>query len=291
MNPAQLLPLLVVVFLLVTASGQPVEQMGIYVNGNHAVTAIPDVLVVGGGTATLARNATVNGTMYVIGGTATVDGRLDGRLVQLAGNVSLGSNAVVTGEFQTVAGRTVVADGATVGRRTTIPVTSRQRSPTTDYGFLLVQLLALSLGGLALRRRRPALLRNVGDSVVHHTVVSGVVGALTSAVLLVLFVFMAFTLVLLPVSLLGLAGGLVVVAYAYVVYGYLLGRLLPVARADLSLVTGVVVFVLLVRVLSLVPVLGAFLQLALLLTGIGAILITYFGLREFEPARIPEFEE
>lgn len=283
-DPVEILPLLVIVLLLITASGQSVEQMEVVFEGDKTVTEIDDVLVVGGGTTTIPANATVTGTVYVVGGDLQVRGRIDGDVDQLAGNVSISDGAAVSGELRTIAGNASVAPEATIGSRSTVEVISQEPSPAREYGFLAVQALVLALAGGALARRRPYLLRNVGDSVVNHPFVSGVVGAFTSVTFLALFVFMAFTLVLIPVSLFGIAVGLLSVAYAYVGFGYLVGARLPIDRPGLATAVGTAAFVVAVDFLGELPLLGTTIQLLLTLTGLGAVLITYYGLREFEPA-------
>ncbi|WP_137287092.1 polymer-forming cytoskeletal protein [Halorussus salinisoli] len=289
-DPVEVLPLLVVVVLLMTASGQHVEQMEVVFDGDREVADLPDALVVGGGTVTVPANESVSGVVYVVGGDLHVAGEIDGEVTQLAGNVSVGDGGSVTGELQTIAGETSVAAGATVGTRSTVEFVQQERSPATQFGFLALQALVLALAGGALARRRPALLGNVGDSVVHHSVVSGVVGAFTGVTALALFVFMAFTLILVPVSIFGLALGLLTVAYAYVVYGYLVGKALPIDRPDLASAAGVAAFVVGTNLLGRVPLLGTAIRGLLVVTGLGAVLITYFGFREFEPA-LAELEE
>lgn len=283
-DPVEVLPLLVVVVLLVTASGQNVERMEVVFDGDREVTAVDDVLVVGGGTVTVPADETVTGAVYVVGGNLSVRGRIDGDVEQLAGNVTVRGSGAISGELRTVAGRAMVADGADVGSRSTVQVVQRERSPAEAVGFLAVQALVLALVGAALVRRRPVLLRNVADSVAHHPVVSGVVGAFTGATALALFVFMAFTLVLVPVSVFGVVVGLLTVAYGYLAYGWLVGQALPIDRPDLAVAVGVAAFVVVGNLLGRIPVVGTAIQFALAVTGIGAVLVTYYGFQEFEPA-------
>jgi hypothetical protein len=282
--PSEVLPLLVVVILLMTASGQSADRMEVHFDGDRAVTQVEEVLVVGGGTATIPEGASPNGTIYVVGGDFRVRGSLDGDVTQLAGNVSVADGGAIAGEYRTIAGNTSIAEGATVGSRSRVEFTQRDRSPVADFGFLALQALSLALAGAFLTRRRPALLRNVGDSIAHHSVVSAVVGAFTSATALALFVFMAFTLILVPVSVFGIAVGLLSAAYASLAYGYLVGARLPIDRPDLATALGVAVFVVALDLLGRVPLLGPVVQFALVVTGLGAVLITYYGFREFEPA-------
>lgn len=288
-NPIELLPLLIVALVLIGASGADVASIEIAVDGDRTVTAVDEVLIVGGGTVTVPDGERVNGSVYVIGGDAVIRGTIDGDVVQLAGTLTVADTAAVTGELQTIAGEQAIGDGASIGRRTDVPtaVTVRQRSPVEAVVYLLVQALVLALAGWWIARRNPVLLRNVGDSVTEHGLVSGTVGLLASATGLALIVFMAITVLLLPISVLGLLLGVVVVEYSYVVFGYLIGRRLPIEPVGRATAVGVVAFVVLVEVLGRIPVVGALAQLGLILMGIGAVLITYFGLREFQPVELP----
>jgi hypothetical protein len=237
---------------------------------------------------TIPSNATVGTQLFVIGGDVLIQGRLEGDVRVLAGNLTVADGAEITGELQTIAGNTLVADGALVGERTVLDVTPQPRSSLTTISWFAFQLLTLGWLGALLARRKPMLLENVGDSIAHHTIVSGVVGSIAASALLVLFVYMAFTLVLLPVSILGLIAEFLVVVYAYTVYGYLIGRRLPVERVDVATAIGTGLFLIGIETLGHVPVAGGLLQFLLVTVGFGAVLITYFGLQRFEPARIPE---
>ena len=288
MTPTEIIPLLVVVLLLLSASGVEPESMEVVFDGDHTISAADDALVVGGGTVSIPAETTVETRLFVVGGDVQVEGRIDGNVRVLGGNLTVTEGAEVTGEIQTIAGRTVVADGALVGDRTALDVTPQSRSPLANVGWFVLQLLALGGLGALLARRKPTLLENVGDSIAHHTVVSGVVGSIAAATLLVLFVYMAFTLILLPISVLGLIAELLVVVYAYAVYGYLVGTRLPIERADVATAVGAGLFLVGIEALGRVPVAGVLLQFLLVTVGFGAVLVTYFGIQEFEPARIPE---
>jgi hypothetical protein len=75
-----------------------------------------------------------------------------------------------------------------------------------------------------------------------------------------------------------------VLGYAYVVYGYLVGRALPIDRPDLASAMGIEVFVVALELLGRVPLVGSFARSVLVVTGLGGVLTTYYGFREFEPA-------
>ncbi|MFB6135329.1 MAG: hypothetical protein ABEJ04_01060 [Halobacteriaceae archaeon] len=275
-------PLVVVALLLVTA-GQPApDRVELALGGEQRLDGGDAPLIVVGGTVAVPPDARTARPLYVVGGTLDVSGTVRADVVQLAGNLTLADGAVVTGELRALGGRRDVAPGSSVGTVTSLPLPGDE-SPTGGWEAFAVQTGLLALAGFLLARRRPELLANVGATATDHAVVSVVAGALTSLTLLALFVFMAFTLVLLPVSLLGLLGGVAVVAYAVVCLGDRLGRWALPGRGPVATAAGVVAVSLGLRALQWVPVAGALVSLAVLVGGVGAVLITYFGLRRFEP--------
>lgn len=287
MTPTEVVPLLVLVLLLVAAGGADPEQMTVTFDGDRTVDAIEDVHVVAGGTTTIPANATVGGDVYSIGGTTRVEGTLDGDLVVLAGNVSVAANATVTGTVRSVGGSPSVSEGATVGGFDRFDPPSSGASPVQRLLTSLLQFVVLGGAGWLLASRAPVLLDTVGHAVTDHPIVSGVVGSLAALSLLVLFVYMAFTLLLLPVSLLGLLAQFLIVLYAQVVFGHLVGRRLPVERVQVATPLGVGVVIVAFELAGMVPYVGVVAQLVAVSVGFGAVLNTYFGLRRFEPLRLP----
>lgn len=98
---------------------------------------------------------------------------------------------------------------------------------------------------------------------------------------------MTFTLMLLPLSIVGLGRVLIVSLYGQLVFRYLVGTRLPVGRATLATVAGTGAFLVVIEILGMIPYLGAVVQFGLIVIGFGAVLNTYFGLQRFEPATIP----
>jgi uncharacterized membrane protein len=86
------------------------------------------------------------------------------------------------------------------------------------------------------------------------------------------------------VSLLGLFVGALTIAYGVVSLGYVVGRRLDTSRTGLATGVGVVAVVALLQALGVVPVVGDLVAAAVLVTGLGAVVLTYFGLQRFEPA-------
>lgn len=282
-------PLLVVALLLISA--QPgVQTVTTVFTGTQPLPAGTDAVVVADGTVTVPANTTARTALYVIGGSARIDGTLDGRLFQFAGDVSVGPSGVVTGPYQVLGGDRRIAAGADATPQMVAEPITRQRSPGASLGFFLLQAVALAVVAFALGRRYPALLANVAHSMRHHPVVSGTVGLLATVTLLALFVFMAFTIVLIPVSILGLLAGGLVYLYASVGVGFLLGRWVSTDRPGLATAGGAVLFLVVNRLLGAVPVVGGTVTILVLVVAVGAVFVTYFGLREFRPPALPPVE-
>jgi hypothetical protein len=205
----------------------------------------------------------------------------------LGGNLHIPEGASVSGTVQTIAGDTTIAPGATVGQISAFDPPAPSTSPAQRTLTLLLEFLVLGIAGWWLVRSHPVLLENTGAAVTDHPVVSGVVGSLAAVSLLVLFVYMAFTIVLIPVAILGLLGELVIVLYGQLVYGYLIGTALPIDHRVGATLTGIGIFLLLMEVLGMLPYIGTLVQLSLIGVGFGAVLNTYFGLQRFEPVQLP----
>jgi hypothetical protein len=282
-------PLLLVALLLVSA--QPgVEVVSTVVGGDRTIESGSDAVIVLDGNATVSSETQANTSLYVVGGDVRIAGTLDGSVVQFAGDVTVEESATVTEAYRIYGGVRTVADGATVSvDRVAEPFTG-QRTPTSAVGVFLLQALGLGVVAFLVGRRYPDLLANVGHAIRAHPAVSGTVGLLSIVTLLALFVFMAFTLVLLPVTVLGLAGGILVLVYAHVCVGYVLGDVLPLEASGPATAAGSVLFLTATQLLGLVPVVGGLVSVLLLVTATGAVVVTYFGLRRFQPVRIPPVE-
>jgi len=78
------------------------------------------------------------------------------------------------------------------------------------------------------------------------------------------------------------------IAYGVIAWGYLVGKRLRTPRIGVATGLGVVLVVALTQVLGLIPVVGELITGGLLLAGLGAVVVTYFGVRPFEPVLLPE---
>lgn len=286
MSPTEAIPLLVVVLLMISVGGGDVQEMSVTFQGDNTVGSLADVHVVAGGTTTV-RDATVDGDVYVIGGTAAIDGTVDGDVTLLDGNLSVRDGGTVTGTIQTYSGSAAISSDASVGRVSQFEAPTPSSSPAQRIGAFLLQFLVLGAFGWWLVERHPLVVENVGAAITEHALVNAVVGSLGATTLLVLFVYMAFTLILLPVAIVGLLAEFLVILYGQTVFGYLIGTRLPIERDGVATLAGIAVFLLALELFGVVPYLGGVAQLAVAVVGFGAVLNTYFGLQRFEPVTIP----
>jgi hypothetical protein len=275
--------LVVAALLLAAGSGADVSTMSVVLDGEHTYETA-DALVVVGGTATVPADGEVS-TVFVADGTVRVAGRVTGDVTVLGGRAVLESGSVVGGDLDDVGNGATVEPGATIeGQRSTgVPEAETATSPV---GGVVVSLLLAGVSAL-FARRAPRLPETVGEAARRHPVVCAVVGSLVASLLLVLFVAMAFTVVLLPMSLAGLVFGALVVGYTAVAYGHLLGSVIESrvlgGYPALAAAVGTLAYVAFLTALNAVPLVGGTVAMLLTLVGFGATFVTYFGLAPYEP--------
>lgn len=282
------IPLLIVALILMATSDPAVETVDLVLTGQHQVEDQRGALVVGDAEVTMPADARLPGPIYVIGGRLVVHGSVDGDLTQLAGTVRVESGATIGGELRHIGGSLDVSDLAEIGRRTTVAVIPAQRGLIATYLPAAVVALVLALVGARLTRKRATALDNVADAIAGHPVVSLTMGALLTLTFIALFVFMAFTLILIPVAILGALIGLITLAYGVIAWGHLLGRRLNRLSTGRATALGVVIVVILTQLVSLIPLIGDLIVIGALAGGLGAVVLTYFGAATFKPAALPD---
>lgn len=285
-----LIPLLLVA-LLMAGADPGLDRAEVLWDGRHEVVEHEGVLIVGDADVVVPAGAVVPGPVYVIGGHVTLAGEVAGDVVQLAGVLAVGPAGAVAGELREIAGTSEVSPGATIGRRTTVTVTPAADDPASGLvGAVLGSVLLAVVAALA--SRRASRLLTIATAVTAHPVITATVGVLVSLTVLAVVVFMAFTLVLIPVAVVGLlaAGATTVVGVAAL--GHAVGRRLPTGRLPASrphagrpLATGLgtLIVATVLQLVAAVPLIGDLVVLVVLAAAFGAVLVTYLGLVPLEP--------
>jgi len=281
---AESIPLLLVALLLASAGGAQTAQ--VVMDGGHELSGTSGAVVVAGGDVTIPENTTVDGPLYVAGGDLHVNGTVDGDVTVLDGRASIASTAAVTGALEQYGGSVTISQGGVVDRRSDLPVFP-ERTLWDTLEFALVEAVAFGLAGLLLGGRLAGALSIVGDAATGHPIVSATVGTLVGVTSLAVAVFMAFTLVLLPVAVVGLLGVGLVAAYGVLSLGFVVGRRFDFASTARETAVGAALVMIGLRAVGFVPWVGALVPLLVIAAGFGAALVTYLGTSQFEPATIP----
>jgi cytoskeletal protein CcmA (bactofilin family) len=273
-------------------------------------------LVVLGGSVTLEEGSRVEGDVAVMGGSADVSGNVEGDLVVFGGSVDLKSGAVVEGQLVAFGGNIDRAEGAIVrgnevegfsfdnGFDLPVPGIARVWSSDSPYDWdhwllraffravkvLMSVLLVVAIGALA-AVFMPRSLERVGQAVLVAPVNSWLVGFVTAILALLVGGVLIATLCLSPFGgilwLALLVGGV----FGWAALGLVVG-LRVLERLNVQSVTPVMAVVAGSAILSFIAaalwivaecclgwpfvvVVGAF--------GLGAVVLTRFGTREYVP--------
>jgi hypothetical protein len=284
MNPSSIA--LLIVALLMATTNTDVDRVELFLDGSNGVSTSGGAVIVVDGVHGIDAGAELEGPVYVVGGRVTLEGTVSGDVVQLAGTVHVAPSGSIGGELRHIAGSLDVDAGATITERSEFEPGD---GPTGAGGLGTTSIAAALLAGLGFVsvRRRPAAVANIEGAAFEHPLVSLTVGSLVVLTFLALFVFMAFTLVLLPVALIGIAVGLITSTLGMIAIGKGIGRRLPTDHASIGTAVGTASVVLALQLIGFVPFVGDWIALSIVLTGVGAVVLTYFGVTRFEVDALP----
>ena len=275
-------------------------------------------LVIFGGSAELEQGSIVDGDVLLFGGNAEINGEIDGDLALLGGNADLGPSAVINGDVVTLGGNVDRAEGAVVegefrsaegfnrtfffdfpnlpdfGETFRIQPFGRSSvgpffSPVTGIlWFILRTLLVAALAVLAVLFW-PEPAERAGRAAVSQPIVAGGLGCLTFMVVPILILLMAITIIGLPLSFLAVVALVVAVVFGWIAIGVEVGRRMveafnweihPAAAAGIgTLAVGFVI-----GGIGLIPCVGWLAPLLVGSAGLGAVILTRFGSREYQTA-------
>jgi hypothetical protein len=272
-------------------------------------------LVILGGAVTLEKNSTVQGDAALIGGTLDADGKINGNLVIVGGVAKLAANSVVNKDVFTIGGTLDRAAGSQIlgdvdsfgGAPFSLDIPNTPVGPDMPgmphypspvsflwqviYFFGSVIFSAAVAMLIALLWSNPT--QRVANAIRTNPVGTGGFGCLTLIVAPGLLLLVAITIILSPLSVLGI---LLLVAAA--IFGWTainlevgnrLARLFKVDwSAPVAAGIGALVFNLVVFGLAYIPCLGGTLVFLVLLFALGGVLVTRFGVHEYpEVAAVP----
>jgi hypothetical protein len=294
--------LLALLALFLSACSQTgLQRLALVTEGQHTLDGnIPGDLIILGGSVTLPPGAALQGSLYLLRGEATLAGRVTGDVSQLGGRLALQAGAHIQGSMQAAGGELLrspqseIAGNVESGAEVLFSegLANPPAPPLDRLRKALLDSLLLGLAAAALARFFSAPLQRVAESAAHYPAVAAAMGFLVAVVGISLLVSMAYTILLIPVALLGLLVLGAAVAIGWIAWGTVLGqfvfRLFKVGLGPgWAAFAGTVIFGLAQAGLSLIPTIGSILNLLIALTGFGAVFLTRFGLQRFRPQAMP----
>ncbi len=262
-------------------------------------------LAVLGGQAALEEGSQVNGDVLVIGGSLTINGRVNGNVAIIGTSLSLGPNALITGDVLT-AGSTTPAfpdpriQGDVVQAPQDFTIRLPNRLPIT-WGFpgsidpvgrtlwSLLSAFVLAVIAMVAGLVIPKPVERVKETITGQPVVAGAVGLLTAIIYPALLLVLAITIILSPVSLLGILLLIAALVLGTVALGLELGtRLAAALHQDWSLpvAAGIGTFLLAVvaEMAGLIACLNIVAWMLITLFGVGGVIMSRFGTQVYSPA-------
>jgi cytoskeletal protein CcmA (bactofilin family) len=266
-------------------------------------------LLILGSVVTLEENSSVKGDVVLLGGTINVDGTIEGNLVGVAGVVTLGEKAIIEGDLivqaasvtrdpaaqingQVVTGFQIPPLALRPGQTET-PVTPRIEFPVVPVwkGFwFLFRTFLWAAVAVIVTLFLPNPVERVSRAIAGQPILSGGVGLVTVFIAPLLLILMAITLILIPVSLLGVILLAIAWFFGRIAIGLLVGKKLGVTvkqdwPAPLAAGLGTFCLVLVVDGIgTIVPCVGWLVPAVVGLVGLGGVLLTRFATQSYPPS-------
>ena len=311
--------------LPVPAYAAPVAEDRVVFGGDFVLEAgqvLSGDLVLFGGNATLEAGSRVDGDVFLMGGNADIAGEVTGTVALLGGNVELLPTAYVHGDAVAIGGNLTRAAGARVdgqvtqgdefvgpfdftfpfegfsGVRSIGPFESLRigLSPVLNlvwFGFMSLLVAAVAVLTVMFW---PRPTDRAGQAAIGQPILGGGLGFLTIVVAPFLLIVLAITILLLPVSFAGFVLLISAGLFGWIAIGLEVGKRLaeafkwelqPPAAAGL----GTLVLTLVIGGIGMVPCVGWVAPFLVASIGLGAVMLTRFGSREYAggsaPARMP----
>ena len=258
-------------------------------------------LVVFGGNVTIEDHATVNGNLVVIGGTIESNGETTGDVVAVGGQISLDEAARVAGDVVTVGGQLQQAEGATIegevinnvapnivlpqGRIPpaepdvpTVPDIPHPEinirfNPFAEVFWIFFWAIVIAAFSMLLSLFWQPQIERAGDVIIAQPLMTGAIGLLSVVIAAILL------LTVIPPILVAFAWLFGVVAMGSQVGERFSKAVNQVWSPVLTIGFGTFLLMLVGGAVGLIPCLGGLVIYLLGLVGIGASVVTWFGVR------------
>lgn len=303
--------LVLVLAVPVTALAAPLED-GRVVLGSYYVLESGDTLdgdlVVLGGAALLEVDSTVRGDVFIMGGNLEADGYITGDLAVMGGNATLGPSAVVGGDVVTFGGNVnkgiAVIEGDFISEGDFAFPTGFNFSRGYDYpmhfssmggfgmswaarilGYLFQAFLLAAIAALVVVFI-PEPTQRVANALNEYIWVSGGVGILTTIVAPAVIFFLLITICFAVLGFIGIFIIVVAGVFGWIAVGLEVGERFAKAlerewQPVLAAGVGTLVLSLVLLGIGMVPCIGWLAPYLIGSAGLGAVILTRFGTRDY----------
>jgi hypothetical protein len=256
-----------------------------------------------GGTVTLERNSTLNGDIVMLGANLVVNGTINGDVVTLGGVAEVNEEGRVIGDINSAGAYLDIDPEAHIEGDINTETSGsfwRQlpagvRVPRMDITFdpflnmlwFAFRTLLWALLAILTVMFLPKPADRVAHAVVSEPWLSGGLGLLTVIIAPVVLVILSLTIILIPLTFTAFIALVIAWAFGLISLGLELGRRFEkVANRSwhpaLSAGIGTLVLILVINGLdALIPCLGWIPKLIFGVLGLGSVLITFFGTRNY----------
>lgn len=295
----RLVPILLLPLFLSACELRPVYR-GMLVLGEKQQLKSHEILegdlLILGGEVQIHEGALVTGNVYQLAGQLILSGEIQGGLSVVSGLVRLEDTALILGDLRSGGGTLERSQGAAVlgelqlGVELPEELTSRPNSWQGQLRQRAMQTVILAVIAYLLGTTLAHPMDRIWPTAFRYPLLALAIGLFGAIVGLVLIVQMAFTIILIPIMLLGLIFFILLAIYGWVAIGQGLATLLPLWKRERPhtqwrSVIGTVSLNLIATMIEFIPLIGPWVPVIAALTGIGAVLLTRFGSRPFSPSR------
>ncbi len=288
-----------------TALAAPLNA--VVVGNNYTLQSgqtLKEDLFVVGGNVDLMSGSTVDGSIYIIGGNITAAGTVNGNMIVLGGTVSLTDTFILNGNL--------TSGGATINRSPGAQINGQihvnENTPTVVIpgqvqinnvkvnpspilkvvGFFL-SLFLWVLVAMLVAMFIPNHLARTAHTALTQPVISWGLGLVTAIIVPILSVLLIFTIFLIPVSLAAILVLVIAWFFGMISLGYEVGKRIsstskvawhPALAAGLGTL---LLMIVLNGIDALVPCVGWIPKILVGLFGLGAVLLTQFGMKDYNP--------
>lgn len=312
---------LIIFFLLVTAfpatvSADSLKDDKVVLGGSYSLDSgetLDGSLIIIGGTASLAEGSTITGDVVLTGGTITAAGTINGDIVLIGGSAQLKGTVHVLGNMVSASSTVSQDEGATIDGKiqehATIPFllpfsTSKPSLPNTvpqvakpkidlhldplmtafGIGF---RSFVLAILAMLLSMFFPNAIRKISRAILTAPIASGGIGFLTAILAPLVLVLIAITLIGIPITILGALLLAFAVLLGWVAIGVEIGtRIAEAFKSQWHIAVcagvGTLLLTLVTEAFGKIPCVGWIVPTLVGMLGLGAVILTRSGTREYE---------